>query len=116
MRDELAGLTDAQILERAGGMGPAIIGQTLYDRAEEIRKRTSGGVLGPAIVGPATPVPTPAPEAQEPAAWDDLPRNKLLAIAREQKVDVRSNYTKDELIDALVAASINPQDVDPDDG
>lgn len=50
----VAKLTDAQVLVQSdnGRMGPGIIGKPLYDRAQEILKRTGGGVLGPAISDP----------------------------------------------------------------
>lgn len=51
-QSKLDGRSDTQILELAGTMGPGIIGQELFDRANEIRKRTSDGLLGPALTDP----------------------------------------------------------------
>ncbi len=106
-------LTDQQVLDRVGPLGPALVGQELYDRAQEIRKRTNDGVLGPAIVGSA---PTPPASTPDVAGWEGFQRNTLLKIARVHNLDVKSNYTRDELEDALIAAGIEPPDPESDTG
>lgn len=48
---QVARLTDDQVLELAKGMGPAIIGPHLFERAEKVTKINPTGAFGPAIIG-----------------------------------------------------------------
>jgi hypothetical protein len=49
---ELEKLPPTTLLERAGKMGPAIIGRPLHYLAAQVRTTTDEGKLGPAIIDP----------------------------------------------------------------
>lgn len=95
-------LSDEEVLEQAGNFGPGIIGQELYDRACEVRKRTSGGLFGPAIVGDKTA------SALEADAWEDWTRAEMLAFARDASTEIKGTATRAEIIAALAAAGLEP--------
>jgi hypothetical protein len=42
-------LSDAEVLDAVGPLGPAFAGAYLYERAEWIRAKNPGGVLGPGM-------------------------------------------------------------------
>lgn len=51
-RKRVAAMSDAEVLEQAGGFGPAIIGKILYERAASVRLTTNDGEFGPALTDP----------------------------------------------------------------
>lgn len=65
---QLDTLSDTQILELAGTLGPGILGQAHYDRAEAIRKLTNEGQYGPALTDPNYAAKQAAKRAAERAA------------------------------------------------
>ena len=56
-------MSDDEVLLEAGSLGPGMIGQELFDRAEWIRANNPGGTYGPALLGvahvPSDPVGLP---------------------------------------------------------
>lgn len=50
--EQLDQMSDARVLELAGGLGPGIIGKAHFDRAAAIRAVSDDGKLGPAIIDP----------------------------------------------------------------
>lgn len=98
--EDIAKLSDAQVLDLAGTLGPGIIGQELFDRAQEVRTATNDGKFGPALLDPDYGLNiTP---------WDDFSRRDLLAIAREHQLPVASKATRDEIAKALTKARVAP--------
>jgi hypothetical protein len=73
---EVAKLTDDQVLAMAAGMGPAIIGEALFKRAQEIQKKNPEGKLGPAILGtPEKPKPdTSGPDPDKEPVLPSIPK------------------------------------------
>lgn len=105
---QIAKLTDAEVLSLAGGFGPAIIGQALFERAQEIRQRTDNGRFGPALVDPDYGL--------DISPWDEYSRRDLLAIAREHELPVKSNASRDEIARALSRKKILPAAEEETDG
>lgn len=107
-KSPLDGLSDSDILQRAGHLGPGIIGDELFERANEIRKRTVNGTLGPAIVGRAGKPAVVKGGDVDITPWENIPRNQCLKIAREAGIACKSNWIHDEVAEALVRAGVAP--------
>jgi hypothetical protein len=97
-------LTVDEVLSLAGGAGPGLIGQELFARAEELRRTTSDGKYGPALIDPDYGL--------DITPWDDYSRKELLVICREHELPVKSNATREELAKALARKKIRPDDAD----
>lgn len=69
MSKRIEDMTDTEVLDAAAGLGPAIIGQELYDRAQAVKKQNPDGHIGPAIL------------ATEPLEAAPLTEKKLAAAA-----------------------------------
>jgi hypothetical protein len=111
-------LSDGEILELAGGFGPAIIGQELYERAQRIQRTNPGGLFGPAILDPDYAAKQealkigPAIRIPDFAEWDQFTRKRLSQLCAEHEVSHKANATKVQLIEALVAASVERPESD----
>lgn len=51
MSKPVSKLSDQEVLEQAGDYGPGIIGQELYERAQQIKRDNPQGQFGPALLG-----------------------------------------------------------------
>jgi hypothetical protein len=105
MSRDYSKLSDTQILDLAGNLGPGIIGQELFDLASKIRTRTDNGRFGPALLD--------SDYGLDISPWDEYSRRDLLAIAREHELPVKSNASRDDIAKALVKAKKLP---DADEG
>lgn len=104
-------LSDAECLELSGNLGPGIIGQELFDRANKIRTTTDNGKFGPALLDPFYGRPADqvkaALDADEPE-WDDLSRADAAALADTHNVSYRARATRAQIVAALIAVGVKP--------
>lgn len=74
-------LSDAEVLNKVGGLGPAIVGYDLYERAARVASRTDNGRLGPALTDPAWGAKEAARVAANRAARERRLRGETAALA-----------------------------------
>jgi hypothetical protein len=130
----VARLSESEVLARAAGFGPAIIGEALHRRAKEIRERSDNGRLGPAITDPdyaakqeakrtAGAVEVDSDDAdgekeegsgdlKDPWQWTTLSGAKQLA--QTKGVSYAPRIKRVDLIELLKAAGVEPP-APPDD-
>jgi hypothetical protein len=118
-------LSDAQVLQLAGGFGPAIIGEYLFTRAKDIRERTNNGQLGPAITDPNYAAKQSAlrparqiadetgdgGEEVEPVTgdpWQFVTLSGAKMLAQERGVSYAPRVKRDDLVEALKGAGVQP--------
>jgi hypothetical protein len=129
-QDNYKNLSDAEILELAGPYGPALIGQELYDKAQEIRAQTGDGKFGPAIMDPdydkkqkalkksaaatagaSTADDSPPPDLSDP--WSTVTLSGAKQLAMDAGVSYVPGTKKAALIEALKTAGVTPPAAPP---
>lgn len=138
-------IPDTDVLERVKGMGPAIVGYDLFERAEYVRERTNNGVFGPALTDPdygkkeaariaaarAARERAKAGVADEPESavavavsdadpWSFITISGAKMLAQQHGVSYQPRVKRAVLIDALKLAGVQPPEPpanpDADDG
>lgn len=103
-RDELLGVRD---------LGPAIIGQEMYEAAQALSFESAEGVFGPAILAtePLTRAPivsapsgTPVKSDPDPSSFETLTYQQLRSLAAERGLTFETSPTKAALVEALATA------------
>lgn len=131
-QDNYKNLSDAEILELAGPYGPALIGQELYEKAQEIRAQTGDGKFGPAIMdsdydkkqkalkksaaataksGESTADDSPPPDSSDP--WSTVTLSGAKQLAMDAGVSYAPGTKKAALIKALKTAGVTPPAAPP---
>ncbi len=99
-------LSETEVLELAGVHGPGVIGKELFDRAREIRSRTDGGKLGPALSNPDFGDKTVA-------AWEGVDRAAVAKLADKHEISYKAKTSRTDLIKMLAARGVTaPPDED----
>lgn len=129
-QDNYQNLSDNEILELAGPYGPALIGQELFDKAQEIRARTNDGKFGPAIMDPHYAEKQAALKASAKAVsgssdssdsgstddsdpWSSVTLSGAKQLAMDAGVSYAPGTKKAVLIASLKAAGVNPPAAPP---
>lgn len=102
-------LSDTEVLDLAGVHGPGVIGKELFDRAKEIRSRTDGGKLGPALSNPDYGDKTVA-------AWEGVDRKAVAKLADKAEISYKPKTSRTDLIKMLAARGVTaPPDGEDED-